>query len=67
MNPPLARHGMEDDSFQHAALLLRHTGRDDRPMFPRSDWRMRMLYLGLVSNRLQAVPLNTSISFVRAL
>jgi hypothetical protein len=43
---------MEDESFQHAARILRRTDRDHRSMFPRSDRRMRVLHLGLVSNRL---------------
>ena len=58
---------MEDDSLPYAALVLRRTDRDHRSMFPRSDWRVRVLHLGLVSDRFQAVPFDTSIGIVRVL
>jgi len=58
---------MEDDSLPYAALVLRRTDRDYRFMFPRSDWRVRVLHLGLVSDRFQAVPFDTSIGIVRVL
>jgi hypothetical protein len=65
-DPPLAtRHGVADDTFQDAAFVLRHTDRDHRSVFPHSDWRVRVLYLGLVPNSFQAVQLNTGISIVR--
>ena len=63
----LHRHGLEDDSLPYAPLVLRHTDRDHRPMFPRSHWRVRVLHLGLVSDRFQAVPFDTSIGIVSVL
>ena len=56
---------MEDDSFQYAPLVLRRADRDHRSMLPRSDWRVRLLYLGIVFDRLQALPFDTSVSIVR--
>jgi hypothetical protein len=64
-DPPSARHDMEDESFQNAALVLYRTNRNHRSMLPRSHWHMRMFYLGLVSNRLQAVSFDTSVGVVR--
>jgi len=58
---------MEDDSFQHAPLVLRHADRDHCSMLPRSHWRMRLLYLGIVSDGLQTLPLDTSISIRSAM
>jgi hypothetical protein len=55
---------MEDDSFQYAPLVLRRANRDHRPMLPRSDRCMRLLYLGILSDGLQALPFDTSISLV---
>jgi len=52
---------VEDDSLPYAPLVLRRTDRDHRSMFPRSDWRVRVLHLGFVPDRFQAVPFNTSI------
>lgn len=56
---------MEDESLQNAAVVLCRTDRHHRSMLPRSHWRVRMLYLGLVSNGLQAVPFGTSVGVVR--
>jgi hypothetical protein len=64
-DPPLDRHGMADDTLPYAALVLRCTDRDHRSMFPRPDWRVRVLHLGFVSDRFQAVPFDTSIGIVR--
>lgn len=58
---------MEDDSFQYAARVLRHANRHHGSLLPRSDRRVRVLYLGLVSNRVQALPFYTSLSIVRVL
>jgi len=52
LDPRLPRHDMENESFQHAALVLCRTDRDHRTMFPHSHRHMRMLYLGLVSHGL---------------
>ena len=48
----LARHDMEDESVPHAALVLYRTDRDHRSMLPHSHGHMRMLYLGILSDRL---------------
>ena len=48
----LARHDMEDDSVPDAPLVLYRTDRAHRSMLPHSHGRMRMLYLGIVSDSL---------------
>ena len=58
---------MEDDSLPYAAHLLRRTDRDHRSMLPRSHWRVRVLHLGLISDRFQAVQFDTSIGIVSVL
>jgi hypothetical protein len=67
IDPPSARHDMEDESSHNAAVVLCRTDRDHRSMLPRSHWHMRMLYLGLVSNGIQAVPFSTGVGVVRDL
>jgi hypothetical protein len=48
----LARHDMEDESVPHAALVLYRADCDHWSMFPHSHGCMRMLYLGILSDRL---------------
>jgi hypothetical protein len=48
----LARHNMEDESVPNAPLVLYRTDLDHRSMLPHSHGHMRMLYLGIVSDRL---------------
>jgi hypothetical protein len=55
---------MEDDPCQYAARALHYTNCDHHSLLPPSYWCMRMLCLGLVSNRVQAVPFYTSLSIV---
>jgi hypothetical protein len=55
---------MEDDPFQNAALVLCRTDRRHRSMLPHSHRHMRLLYLGLVSDGLQAIPFDTGIGIV---
>jgi hypothetical protein len=64
LDSQLARHDMEDEPVPHAPLVLYRTDRDHRSMLPHSHGRMRMLYLGILSDRLQAIPFHTSIGVV---
>jgi hypothetical protein len=52
LDSPLARHDMEDESVPYAPLVLYRTDRHHRSMLPHSHRHMRMLYLGIVSDRL---------------
>lgn len=63
----LDRYDMEDESVPNAPLVLYRTDRGHRPMLSHSHGHMRMLYLGIVSDGLQAIPFDTSIGFVRVL
>ena len=55
---------MEDEPFPNALRVLRHTNCGHGSLLLRSHWCMRMLYLGILSDRVQALPFDTSLSVV---
>jgi hypothetical protein len=52
LDSQMVRHNMADESVPNAPLVLYRTDLDHRSMLPHSHRHMRMLYLGIVSDRL---------------